>query len=109
MNYYKNPEDNEVWAYEDGEPVKEGLVPITDEERDTLWAQSQERDKQAYMATLVTPETVRQHRDAQLALTDWMANSDVVMSEEMRAYRQALRDVTDQTGFPENVIWPTKP
>ena len=109
MKYYKNPEDNEVWAYEDGQPVKEGLVPITDEERDTLWLQSQERDKQSYMATLVTPETVRQHRDTLLAITDWMANSDVVMSEEMRTYRQALRDVTDQAGFPENVIWPIKP
>jgi len=24
-------------------------------------------------------------------------------------YRQALRDIPQQDGFPENVIWPTKP
>ena len=27
----------------------------------------------------------------------------------MRAYRQALRDVPQQDGFPDNVIWPEKP
>jgi hypothetical protein len=44
-----------------------------------------------------------------LAATDWMALSDVTMSPEWAAYRQALRDVTDQVGFPENVDWPTAP
>lgn len=48
-------------------------------------------------------------RDKLLASTDWTANSDVVMSEAMRAYRQALRDLPQQAGFPQNVTWPTKP
>ena len=41
--------------------------------------------------------------------TDWTANSDVTMSGEMRTYRQALRDVPAQEGFPHDVTWPTKP
>jgi hypothetical protein len=52
---------------------------------------------------------VRSQRDKLLAETDWMALSDVVMSPEMTAYRQALRDITDQVGFPHTVEWPVKP
>jgi len=52
---------------------------------------------------------VREERDAKLTACDWMANSDVTMSDDWRTYRQALRDVPDQSGFPTNVIWPTKP
>jgi hypothetical protein len=52
---------------------------------------------------------VRTTRDAKLAATDWTALSDVTMSAEMAAYRQALRDVPAQAGFPHNVTWPSKP
>ena len=52
---------------------------------------------------------VRQNRDALLIETDWMALSDVTMSSEMTTYRQALRDVPSQSGFPFNITWPTKP
>ena len=52
---------------------------------------------------------VRSQRDKLLAETDWMALSDVVMSPEMATYRQALRDISDQVGFPHAVEWPTKP
>jgi hypothetical protein len=52
---------------------------------------------------------VRAERDKLLADTDWMALSDVTMSAEMATYRQALRDITAQAGFPHGVTWPTKP
>jgi hypothetical protein len=48
-------------------------------------------------------------RDTLLAATDWTANSDVTMTAEQTAYRQALRDITDQSGFPANVTWPQEP
>ena len=51
----------------------------------------------------------RYERDRLLAETDWSALSDVTMSPEMAAYRQALRDVTAQPGFPDNVTWPARP
>jgi hypothetical protein len=54
-------------------------------------------------------KNVRTTRDAKLAETDWTALSDVTMSAEMTAYRQALRDVPAQAGFPHNVTWPSKP
>jgi hypothetical protein len=52
---------------------------------------------------------VRNKRDRLLSDTDWMALSDNTMSTEMATYRQALRDITAQEGFPYSVIWPTKP
>ncbi len=52
---------------------------------------------------------VRAHRDRLLRETDWMALSDVTMSVEMATYRQALRDITTQEGFPHDVTWPSKP
>lgn len=52
---------------------------------------------------------IRSQRDNLLQQSDWMALSDVEMSPEWAAYRQALRDVTAQEGFPYAVIWPTKP
>ena len=54
-------------------------------------------------------ENVRNQRDRLLAETDWMALSDVTMSSEMTTYRQALRDIPSQSGFPASVTWPTKP
>ena len=52
---------------------------------------------------------IRALRDDKLRQTDWSAGSDVVMSEEMKTYRQALRDVPQQEGFPYSVVWPNVP
>jgi len=52
---------------------------------------------------------VREERDDKLAETDWMANSDVTMSDDWATYRQALRDVPTQAGFPNSITWPTEP
>lgn len=57
----------------------------------------------------VTAEMVRKERDAKLAETDWWALSDNTMSQAQIDYRQALRDVPSQAGFPTDVTWPTKP
>lgn len=54
-------------------------------------------------------QRVRNHRDSLLRRTDWTALSDVTMSTEMSTYRQALRDITTQEGFPYDVTWPSKP
>ena len=52
---------------------------------------------------------MRQLRNEKLAETDWTASSDVTMSDAMTAYRQALRDVPAQLGFPSDITWPEKP
>lgn len=54
-------------------------------------------------------QAVRNQRNRLLSDTDWMALSDNTITPEWATYRQALRDITDQTGFPYAVNWPTKP
>lgn len=55
----------------------------------------------------------RAKRDALLAETDFMLMPDYPLSEAKRAavaaYRQALRDVPAQFGFPRQIVWPVKP
>ena len=53
--------------------------------------------------------TERATRDELLKATDHYGLSDVSMTEAMTAYRQALRDVPQQAGFPQTITWPTKP
>ena len=52
-------------------------------------------------------------RNKLLALSDWTQSADSPLTDEKKAewatYRQALRDITDQPSYPENIQWPTKP
>jgi hypothetical protein len=52
---------------------------------------------------------LRVERDRRIAETDWYALQDVTMSDDMTAYRQALRDITDSATSLDDVTWPTKP
>jgi len=55
---------------------------------------------------------LRSKRNRLLAETDFYGNSDVTMSDDMKTYRQALRDLPagkDTVEKCENATWPTKP
>jgi len=54
---------------------------------------------------------IRNDRDAKLKETDFYALSDVTLTDEMAAYRQALRDITSHANFPylSEEDWPVKP
>lgn len=53
----------------------------------------------------------RAFRDQLLAQTDWTQAADVpqAIKDKWAPYRQALRDVPQQAGFPDNIQWPSKP
>jgi len=53
---------------------------------------------------------VKQSRNAMLIASDWTQVPDAPVDKAAwAAYRQALRDIPDQSGFPFDVIWPTPP
>ena len=52
---------------------------------------------------------LRAERDRLIAQTDWWASSDLTMTAEQTAYRQALRDITDTYQSLDTVVWPVKP
>ena len=75
-------------------------------------------DKMADIDKAAPMKELRRQRDAKLAETDWTALSDVTLTDNMKTYRQALRDLpassggkdaTLKDGVLENVTWPQKP
>ena len=75
-------------------------------------------DKMTAIGAAAPMKELRRQRDAKLAETDWTALSDVTMADNMKTYRQALRDLpahkdgkdaTLKNGVLENVKWPLKP
>lgn len=55
-------------------------------------------------------ERVRVERNAKLTACDWTQVADAPVDKvAWSAYRQALRDVPTQAGFPWNVTWPVEP
>ena len=48
----------------------------------------------------------RSRRDQLLSETDYLALSDQTMPENVKSYRQALRDIPEQSGFPYEINWP---
>lgn len=77
-----------------------------------VWTTSQE-DAPSFTPTL-TPAALateaRSKRNALLASSDWTQVADAPVDQAAWAtYRQALRDVPEQEGFPASVVWPTPP
>lgn len=58
-------------------------------------------------------KSVRAKRDSLISETDYLLASDYPISAEdleaVKVYRQALRDVPQQAGFPFDVVWPDLP
>ena len=53
--------------------------------------------------------SLRRQRNQLLTETDYLALADSTLTDEMRDYRQALRDLPANTVDPANPVWPTKP
>jgi hypothetical protein len=108
---------NETLASFDVYPVKQTSEPVLDskthshsvtvEAVDGEWTQVWQvvelpRDQ--------AESNVRGHRNRLLKESDWTQVADAPVDQAAwAAYRQALRDVTAQEGFPHNVTWPTQP
>ena len=87
---------------------REMFSEYTDDNGDVQTVAAQ---KTAYDAANTAPLAAgaRAKRDDLLKETDHYGLSDVTMSDDMKTYRQALRDVPQQTAFPSTISWPTKP
>lgn len=71
------------------------------------WAEvSAKRDELIAAAPL---KALRAERNRRIAETDWWASSDLTMTAEQTAYRQALRDITNTYSSLDDVVWPVKP
>lgn len=87
----------------------EGNVAFTAEEekardaQEKVWAD--EAPKRAWAS-------LREERDIKLASTDWMASSDMTLSDEWKKYRKDLRDfpsTLDDAKVVKEYTWPSEP
>jgi hypothetical protein len=104
----QNDQGEWVWAWTENDMFQE----YTDNEGNLVTVQVQ-IDASLAKRNDELSETIRVERNTLLAETDWISlkalESGQAPSAEMVAYRQALRDVPSQAGFPGEITWPTKP
>jgi hypothetical protein len=117
-----NPEDavgnwNQVPVYVDPDAPAGSKVMAVDEATGEVLAKAipftaeQNTQLQAYKDR--TParemEKIRNQRNILLSETDWTGTSDLTMSDEMKTYRQRLRDIPENNTIYKDVDWGTKP
>jgi hypothetical protein len=79
-----------------------------------IWRQTWQIQEMTAEQKLAADETkaiaMRQQRNQLLSACDWTQLPDAPVDRVVWAtYRQELRDVTAQSGFPWEVVWPEKP
>lgn len=96
--------DSRTHRIEEGTPINKNgkwkqswnLIELSDEQKNQI-----KDNKKA---------SVRNERNMKLSASDWTQLPDSGVNKELWAqYRQALRDVPEQSGFPYDVIWTEKP
>lgn len=89
-------------------PVKDSMGIWTQ-----TWAIEDMTQEEKQQADADKARSVRGQRGVELMRTDWTQLPDAPLTTEKKLqwaqYRQQLRDVTNQQGFPWQVEWPTKP
>lgn len=77
------------------------------------WTESPASNEEIEERTASKMIEVRQIRNKLLQENDWVSikakDNEEEVSVNWKTYRQALRNITSQEGFPHNVIWPVKP
>ncbi len=80
---------------------------------DLSWAVEKIPEKTEAEKREEAEKSVRAKRDSLISETDYLLTSDYPISAEdleaVKVYRQALRDVPQQEGFPFDVVWPELP
>ena len=88
---------------------KDGNKIVVDDNAETSGMFDGYTDLGAVPVVDTTEDNAREKRNNLLAETDWWAMSDRTMTSDQQDYRNLLRQVPQQDGFPFSVTWPTKP
>ena len=68
------------------------------------------KHSQAELESIVQSANARKRRNKLLSASDWTQVADAPVDKAAWAtYRQALRDISAQEGFPATVVWPNQP
>ncbi len=97
-----------------------GWIPYTTSENDhglgkEIWDNRNNLEITEYegLSDEILATQIRSQRDSLLSQTDYLMMPDYPINDDNRklikTYRQALRDIPEQSGFPRNITWPEKP
>lgn len=97
--------------------LKQKVVPSTPVLQGNVWVQGWEvvelSESEVSEQTVAMANAARDTRDSLISETDWIVmkayEQQTPVNKELLEYRQALRDISSQTGFPHEIIWPIKP
>ena len=109
------PEDDQSPELQIDQHYGEETLPVDAENQQVISVKSVVADSDEDIAERKASLSVleRTRRDALLAETDWVVIKALELGEtvstDMSTYRQALRDVPAQAGFPDTITWPTQP
>lgn len=86
---------------------------LTDELKTRFSITEEEYDPIDEMSDEQVAQMIRNERNSLISQTDFYVQPDYPSTPEgleaVKAYRQALRDIPEQSGFPRNVQWPSLP
>jgi hypothetical protein len=90
--------------------VTEGTPVLQDGKWMQVWNITDATAEEIEQRTEQQADSVRAERNAKLSSSDWTQVADAPVDKQVWAdYRQALRNVPDQAGFPWSVEWPEQP
>jgi len=102
-------------------PTQPGHDPITQNAREAApieidgawvqnWVLTEASVQEIAARRAARAATLRAERDQRLSATDWTQLADAPVDPALwAAYRQALRDLPQQAGFPLQITWPVAP
>jgi hypothetical protein len=83
------------------------------EKLEEVWSETDENRTRTFNISPLSDHEiesrVKRKRTMLLEESDIEGLTDRTMSVQYKEYRQKLRDITDQEGYPRNIIWPVKP
>lgn len=110
MRHFENPNDgNKVYGYDSQDATQAGLLQAA---IDGKWVEVTGSWPPA-PTDVELADAARSKRANLLSACDWTVLPDAPLTAAQqtawKAYRQALRDVTAQAGFPQVIDWPVAP
>lgn len=105
MRYFRDNSTNEVFGYDADQASLVASASSDPNMEEITGSWPPEIDEVA-----IKSEDMRSIRDGLLFQSDWTQVADAPVDQAAWAeYRQKLRDVPQQAGFPAEVDWPAKP
>jgi hypothetical protein len=90
--------------------VTEGTPQLVDGVWTKIWIITDANEEEILFRTENKAQSVRIQRNSLLFQSDWTQTKDAPVNSDLwQVYRQNLRDIPNQIGFPWEVEWPSKP